>query len=148
MLSALALAVAAVLTVGSARYYFGPYQESRVYGSFNAEVSTSIGYYMQRLGPDWKQYFIGAPRMWAEFGSATFIARNPYYDVVEPLTAPPTFVDPAYNAAFIILPERMQELLYIQQAYPNGRLDEAHRDGKADEPLLFYVYVVETKSAG
>ena len=146
--NALALAVAVALVFGSVRFYFGPYQESHVYGSFNAEVSTGIGYYMERLGPEWKQYFFGAPRMWAEFGSATFISKNPYLDVVEPLTGPPGFVDPAYNAAFIVLPERMQDLEFIRQAYPNGRLEEVRRDGKADGPLLFTAYTVITKSSG
>lgn len=145
---ALALIVAALLALGSVRYYFGPYQQSMVYGSFNAEVSTSIGYYMQRLGPDWKQYFLGAPRMWAEFGSATFISKNPYLDVIDPLTGPPAFVDPAYNAAFIILPDRMADLEWIRQAYPNGQLEEVHRNGDADAPLLFTAYTVRLKSSG
>jgi 4-amino-4-deoxy-L-arabinose transferase-like glycosyltransferase len=145
---ALALAVAAALVFGSVRYYFGPYQESMVYGSFNGEVSTAIGHYMQRLGPQWKQYFFGAPRMWVDFGSATFISKNPYYDVIEPLAGPPAFVDPAYNAAFIILPERGQDLELIRQAYPNGRLEEVRRAGKPDGALLFTAYTVETKSSG
>jgi hypothetical protein len=139
---ALALAVAAALVVSSVRFYFGPYQQSMVYGSFNGEVSTAIGHYMNRLGPDWKQYFFGAPRMWADFGSATFIAKNPYYDVVDPLLGPPGFVDPTYNAAFIILPERMADLDHIRQAYPDGQLEEIHRSGKADAPLLFTAYKV------
>lgn len=141
-----ALAVALVLVSGSVRFYFGPYQESMVYGSFNGEVSTAIGHYMVRLGPDWKQYFHGAPRMWAEFGSAIFISKNPYLDVIEPLTGPPTYVDPAYNAAFIILPERQADLMWIQQAYPNGQLEEVYRDGDADKPLLFRAYTVRIKS--
>ena len=146
--NAVAVAVAAMLVVGSVRYYFGPYQKSMVYGSFNGEVSTAIGYYMQRLGPDWKQYFFGAPRMWVDFGSATFIAKNSYLDVVDPLAGPPTFVDPRYNAAFIILPDRMAELPLIQQAYPDGQLNEVYRNGEANGPLLFSVYTVKTKPAG
>lgn len=142
---ALALGVAALLVVSSARYYFGPYQQSMVYGSFNGEVSTAIGHTMQRLGPDWKQYFFGAPRMWAEFGSATFISKNPYLDVVDPLTGPPTFVDPAYNAAFIVLPDRRLDLEWIRQAYPSGQLEEVHRNGDADAPLLFTAYLVTIK---
>jgi hypothetical protein len=146
--SVVALAIAVVLVVGSVRFYFGPYQESMVYGSFNGEVSTAIGYYMQRLGPGWKQYFLGAPRMWADFGSATFISNSPYLDVVEPLAGPPAFVDPAYGAAFIVLPEREGDLAYIQQAYPGGWLEEVHRAAEGDSPLLFIVYTVDTESSG
>lgn len=139
-----AFAVAAVLAFGSVRFYFGPYQAGWTYGSFNGEVSTAIGYYMQSLGPEWKQYFHGAPRMWAEFGSATFIAKNPFLDVVEPLDGPPGYVDPAYNAAFVILPERMDDLAAIRQAYPDGRLVEIHRAGASAAPLLFTAYEVVT----
>jgi 4-amino-4-deoxy-L-arabinose transferase-like glycosyltransferase len=142
---ALALAVAVALVFSSAGYYFGSYQESMVYGSFNGEVSTAIGRYLQRLGPEWKQYFFGAPRMWADFGSATFISKSPYYDAVDPLTGPPAFVDPAYNAAFIILPERMADLDFIRRAHPNGELEEVHRNAEADAPLLFTVYTVVLK---
>ena len=146
--NALALAIAAVIVVGSVRFYFGPYQQSMIYGSFNGEVSTAIGYYLLRLGPEWKQYFFGAPRMWVDFGSATFIAKNPYQDVIDPLTAPPAFVDPAYNAAFIFLPERKADFALVEQAYPGGQLEEVHRDGEANGPLLFTAYTVRTKSSG
>lgn len=147
----LALAVAAVMVFGSVRFYFGPYQDSWTYGSFNGEVSTAIGHHMQSLGPSWKQYFHGAPRMWAEFGSATFISRNPYLDVVEPLSGPPAYVEPGYNAAFILLPERMGDLAFIRQAYPDGTLVEIYRAGgpagEPDGPLLFTAYDVVIRSS-
>ncbi len=147
----LAFSVAAFLVCGSVRFYFGPYQESWVYGTFNGEVSTAIGHHMQSLGPLWKQYFHGAPRMWAEFGSATFISKNPYLDVVEPLTGPPDYIDLGYNAAFILLPERMGDLAFIRQAYPDGTLVEIYRAGgpagEPDGPLLFTAYDVVIRSS-
>jgi len=106
---------------------------------------------MQSLGPLWKQYFHGAPRMWAEFGSATFISKNPYLDVVEPLTGPPDYIDLGYNAAFILLPERMGDLAFIRQAYPDGTLVEIYRAGgpagEPDGPLLFTAYDVVIRSS-
>lgn len=147
----LALAVAAAIIYGSVHFYFGPYQDSWAYGSFNGEVSTAIGHHMQSLGPSWKQYFHGAPRMWAEFGSATFISKNPYLDVVEPLTGPPDYIDLGYNAAFILLPERMGDLAFIRQAYPDGTLVEIYRAGgpagEPDDPLLFTAYDVVIRSS-
>jgi hypothetical protein len=135
--------VALVLAVISVRYYFGPYQELWVYGSFNGEVATRLGYYLRDLGPEWQEYFFGAPRMYADFGSTPFIAKGiRLYDVREPLSGPPDFVDPSYKAVFVFLPERIHELAFVQQAYPGGVLEEVHRIGDPDGPLLFTAYKV------
>ncbi len=137
-------AFAVVIAVISLRYYFGPYQDSRVYGSFNGEVATRIGYYLRELGPTWQEYFFGAPRMYADFGSTPFIAKGvPLYDVQQPLNSPPTFVNPEHNAVFVFLPERMAELDIVQQAYPGGRLERVYRDDDPSGALYFAAYLVE-----
>ena len=129
------------LALGSVQYYFGSYQQSWVYGSQNAEVATRIGYYLRDLGPEYKEYFFGAPRMYADFGSSQFIAKGiPFYDVTEPLVKPPAFVDPGYKPVFIFLPERINELDLVRQSYPNGVLEEVHRVDHPDGLLLFIAY--------
>ena len=138
----LAVALASI----SVRYYFGPYQASWTYGSFNGEVATRIGYYLRDLGPSWQEYFFGAPRMYADFGSTPFIAKGVrLYDVQQPLAGPPNFVDPNYNAVFVFLPERLNELALVQQSYPNGVLEEVHRVDDPDGPLLYTAYKVERR---
>jgi 4-amino-4-deoxy-L-arabinose transferase-like glycosyltransferase len=140
--------LAAGLTVISLRYYFGPYQSSWAYGSFNGEVATRIGYYLRDLGPGWEEYFFGAPRMYADFGSTAFIAKDvPVRDVLQPLDGPPTMIDPALKPVFIFLPERLGELEWVKQAYPDGVEEEVHRivlDEAPTEqlPLLFVAYRV------
>lgn len=135
--------LAIALALISIRFYFGPYQESWVYGSFNGEVATRIGYELRDLGPTWKEYFFGAPRMYADFGSSPFIAKGvPLYDVKEPISGPPDFVDNQQKAIFIFLPERLGELALVQQKYPSGTLQEVHRVGEPDGPLLYTAYLV------
>jgi len=139
------LVLAGLLAFGlawiSVQYYFGPYQQSWIYGSYNAEVSTRIGYYMRDLGPEYKEYFFGAPRMYADFGSSQFIAKGiQVHDVVQPLTRAPDFVDPKYKPVFIFLPERTKELTFIRQAYPNGVQEEVRRINDSVGPLLFTAY--------
>ena len=127
------------------RFYFDEYQRSWVYGSFNGEVATRIGYYFRDLGSDWQEYFFGVPRMHADFGSTSFIAKgNRLYDVRSPLTGPPSFVDSSQKAVFVFLPERANELAVIQKAYPNGVLEEVRRVGWQDGPLLFVAYRAES----
>jgi hypothetical protein len=143
----LAVALAAI----SLRFYFGPYQQSWTYGGVNAEVATRIGYYLRDLGPEYVEYFFGAPRMYADFGSTPFLAKGVrLYDVKQPLAAAPTFVDRNRKAAFVFLPERMRELDLVRRAYPNGVLQEVRRvplpgDPAAErqQPLLFTVYRVD-----
>jgi len=155
--------LALVLALTSVRYYFGPYQDLWIYGSFNGEVATRLGYYLRDLGPEWQEYFFGAPRMYADFGSTPFIAKGiKLYDVKEPLTRPPDFVDRKYKAVFVFLPERAHELELVKQRYPNGVQEEVRRIdrqalwpgtvSKADrsevpaseeKPLLFVAYKVE-----
>ena len=142
LVGGLALALALI----SVRYYFGPYQESWVYGSFNAEVATRVGYYLRELGPAYNEYFFGAPRMYANFGSTPFIAKgNLAYDVKQPLVGAPSFVDPKRKAVFVFLPERINELAIIQQAYPNGVTEQVRRIGAPDGPLLFTAYRVDSQ---
>jgi hypothetical protein len=60
-------------------------------------------------------------------------------DVLEPLTAPPDFVDTSQGAVFLLLPERAGELAWIQQAFPAGKTIEFHDSGGR---LRFLAYEV------
>jgi len=146
---AIAVALAAVLAFISVRFYFGDYQASWVYGNANAEVATRVGYYLRDLGPGWEEYFFGVPRMYADFGSTPFIARGvPLIDVWDPLDGPPSLADSGLKKVFIFLPERLEELKWVRQAYPGGVEEPVHRididEPASDElPLLFVAYRVE-----
>jgi hypothetical protein len=146
---ALSVILACALTVMGLRYYFGPYQSSWTYGSFNAEVATRIGYYLRDLGPGWEEYFFGAPRMYSDFGSIPFIAKDvPVQDVLEPLSSPPALVDSNLKPVFVFLPGRLGELEWVKQAYPGGVEEHVHRvvigEAPTDQrPLLFVAYRVE-----
>jgi 4-amino-4-deoxy-L-arabinose transferase-like glycosyltransferase len=138
--------LAVVLTAGSLSYYFGDYQRSWVYGSANGEVATRIGHYLRDLGPDWQEYFFGAPRMYADFGSTSFLAKGVrLYDVSPGLASPPKIADPSRKAVFVFLPERAKELTGVQQAYPGGVLEEVRRVGEPNGPLLFIAYKVASQ---
>ena len=146
---AMAVCLAIVLALVSVRFYFGQYQSSWVYGNANAEVATRVGYYLRDLGPGWQEYFFGAPRMVANFGSTPFIAKGArLHDVLEPLAGPPDIVDATSRTVFIFLPERLGELEWVKQAYPGGVEEPVHRVAikeapSAQLPLLFVAYRLE-----
>jgi hypothetical protein len=63
---------------------------------------------------------------WA-FGSMGFLApRVQGLDVLEPLQAPPDFVDESRGALFVFLPERSKELVWVKALLPDGDLWEFH----------------------
>ncbi len=99
----------------------------RVYGSFNAVVATALSVYEHdRLGPDWRVYFFGAPRMYYDFSTISYLAPQVEgADVRQPLVAPPgpTLVSSDKRAAFVFLPERRRELDLVRQTFPQGQLE-------------------------
>ena len=124
----LPLMVAVVLLgVASVRWYFVEYTPTLLYGNPNAVVATALGHYARdRLGPDWRIYLFGAPRLYAGFGSIPYLARGVEgTDVTAPLTGPPapTLVRPDKHAAFVFLPERARELDLVRQTFPGGELE-------------------------
>jgi 4-amino-4-deoxy-L-arabinose transferase-like glycosyltransferase len=138
---ALGLLVAA-MGAGSIRFYFVDYSPSRVYGSAHAETGAMIGHYLQTLEGEYTAYFFGAPRIYWGFGTMAFLApETPGVDVLEPLRAPPDFVDESRGALFIFLPERSGELAWVQEALPGGHLREFHDPGGR---LRFLLYEAET----
>jgi len=117
--------LAVVLAVGTVRFYFTEFTPSRRYGSPNGETATMMGHYLQELEPETQVYFLGAPRMYWSFGTMSFLAPHVSgQDVVEPLNAPPDFVDDGSGAVFLFLPERTGELAWVEQAFPDGHLKE------------------------
>jgi 4-amino-4-deoxy-L-arabinose transferase-like glycosyltransferase len=130
-----------VLAVSSVRYYFVEYTPSRRYGSRNGETATMIGHYLRGMEGDYHAYFMGAPLLYWGFGSTNFLAPDVTgEDIVEPLDAPPYDVETARKAVWIFLPERTGELSWVQQAFPNGHLEE-FRDGRGE--LRFVAYTVQ-----
>jgi 4-amino-4-deoxy-L-arabinose transferase-like glycosyltransferase len=121
----------ALLAVSSIRYYFVEFAPSGRYGSENGETATMVGYYLRDQDRGTQVYFVGAPRIYWGFGSMSFLAPQVIgRDVVDPLTSPPDFADQAAAAAagrgvvFVFLPERLEELFWVQQALPDGRVEE------------------------
>ncbi|MBI3973706.1 MAG: glycosyltransferase family 39 protein [Chloroflexi bacterium] len=135
---------AAVLAfgTGSVRWYFAEYTPLLVYGNPNAVVATALGKYArQSLGPGWRIYFFGPPRMHVGFGSIPFLAPDVEgVDVAQPLTAPPppNLAPPDKDAAFVFLPDRRRELDLVRQTFPGGELEEVPSPLSRDPLYILY----------
>ena len=84
--------------------------------------------------------FFGAPQMYIGFGSIKYLMPDiAGQDIPEPLTAPfdPKTLPDDKQPVFIFMPFRRNELTFVQQTYPNGRVEELPSPMPgATEPLL------------
>ncbi len=128
-------------------YYFtevyddGEQGEGYVLGGLNTYAATEIAHYLQEKEPtQQKVLFFGFPRM-GYFSLSTIPYLVPEMmgeDITEPLTAPPDW-QLIMPTIFIFLPERVNELQYVQQRFPVG--DYREFVDKNGSPL-FTVYEV------
>ncbi|WP_420629101.1 ArnT family glycosyltransferase [Candidatus Leptofilum sp.] len=122
-------------------FYFGSLYESYTLGGDNTVVATKIAYDLQDEPETPDVYFFGFPRM-GYFSLATipYLAPNVQaVDLVEPLTAPPDW-QITQPTMMIFLPERLDELRFVQEAWENGRYEEIRDENNR---LLYAVYRIE-----
>lgn len=119
-------------------FYFGDLYETYVLGGTNTVVANDIAEYLQAEPTRPTVYFMGFPRMgYYSLSTIPYLAPDAAaIDVIEPITVPPTWAitDPTLA---IFLPERLGELPFVQQAYPNGAYEEVL---DAENQLLYGVY--------
>jgi 4-amino-4-deoxy-L-arabinose transferase-like glycosyltransferase len=134
-----ALCLATLFSFNDLRFYFSDYTPRSDLGGVNTEVAQRVSEYLNDLGPEWRVYFYGSPRMGIGrehgFPSVAFLApdANPY-DVMETMTDLSHLPDLRFPATFIFLPERAFELNVVREAFPGGT--EKHFPGRL-ERILF-----------
>lgn len=135
-----AAAVMAVVMLIDLNYYFRQVYPSYVLGGANTVVATDIATFL-RDRPAEDVYFFGLPRMgYSSLATIPYLAPQMNgVDITEPLTAPPDW-SISRPSLFIFLPERANELPYVEQAYPGGRYQEIIGDNTG---FLYSVYEVE-----
>lgn len=138
---ALSLVLILFASYQSAHFYLVKYTPSHEFAGLNTEVADGMGKYLRVLGPSYKCYFFGAPRMYYNFATIPFIAQGVEgIDVTAPIRDNVDFVQSHGRATFVFLPERRSEFDVVQRFYPSGRLRE-FRNQKGQ--ILFIAYEVD-----
>lgn len=134
--------VAGIIALLNLNFYFREYTPTTEYGYVASQVATPLARYLQQRGGDYQIYLLSSGEVLSDNGVLHYMLYGtPAVDILEPLTGPPTFVDPSRDAVFVFLPSRRGELQWVRQAYPQGRLREfARPDGRP----LFTLYDVGT----
>lgn len=120
--------------------YFIDYAPNCLYEDLNTRYASYLGEYAGRLGPTYAPYSLSAPRVrYGTFKSVDYFTNSlPITDIVDPLTGPPTFIDPHSRAVFFFTPQREGELAFVQSYMPDGTVDRLYDCGK----LIMTAYVV------
>ncbi len=131
------------LTLTDLNFYFFKAYDTFILGGGNTETATHVANYLRSHEIE-KQtvYFFGFPRMgFYGFGTIPYLAPNKKgIDMPEErLTAPPDW-EVNQPTIFIFLPERLGELEFVEQAYPNGVYQEFFSN--VNGQLLFGSYEV------
>jgi 4-amino-4-deoxy-L-arabinose transferase-like glycosyltransferase len=134
-----------LISIISINLYFFEFSPKRRYGGPHALIATIISEkVLEDPGPDPEIYFFGAPRMYAEFGTMRYLIPDvTKIDILDPLESPYNPDPPPQGDFlwFIFLPERLDELQYVQQSFPGGHT-EAVRSVVDPEYIHYYLYTV------
>lgn len=103
--------------------YFRDYTPQRIYGGQDAELATQIAPKLNALKQDHNVYFVGPPFMYWNFATLPYLVPgDSAVDLLEPLEEPlPSYMNPQdLGAAFIIVPERRDEVEILKSTFPDG----------------------------
>ena len=124
-------------------FYFFQAPEKYIFGGVNTLIATEVADYLEASSEEERVYFFGFPRM-GYFSLSTIPYLVPdvvAVDVVQPLDEAPIWDLPEVTH-FMFLPERLNDLRFVEMAYPDGEYIQIFDDD--EEVLLFVIYKVES----
>ena len=127
----------------SLRTYFHDYTPDRLSGGPYAELATAVAPELERLGASYAVYLLGAPWMYADFPTLTYLAPS-----VEIIDLPERVTETLLNdlvaggqgLAFVVIPQRTEELAVLQEAFPGGGVQGLLRP--SDRRVTATLYIV------
>jgi 4-amino-4-deoxy-L-arabinose transferase-like glycosyltransferase len=140
--AALGALVVAAITAQGAYFYFNTYPAGHYFEDASNEAALLVNEQAARLGPDYRLYLLGEPRVRVTFPNFSYltpeVAKQDYNLVTaETLAALPSDNKGAFFAA---LPERRGDLELVAQLLPGGQWQEVRRR-RIDEPS-YYAYIL------
>ena len=134
------MALVLFLTAEHASFYFGEYRNHYYFEDPNGELALEAGQQLHQLGPDYALRLLGAPRVFADFPTLTFLAPNNdianlNLDELGAFTLPEN-----QGVLFAAIPENMDALDIIEDRFPGGTRQSIPR--KTKNEILYYAYIL------
>lgn len=134
-----------VLSVVSINLYFNDYTPRKIFGGEHAMIGTMISkHVLEDLGEDTQIYFFGTPRMYINIGSVRYLIPDiNKVDLLDRLESPFAPEEMPENSIllFAFLPERLDELEWVRQTYPDGQIQQIISPVEP-EKVLYTTYTV------
>jgi 4-amino-4-deoxy-L-arabinose transferase-like glycosyltransferase len=119
------MAVAMLIALLDINFYFVTYRQQHSFADRNTEIADNLAAYLNTLETEWDAYFFGAPNMYVDFPTITFLVTNFQKNVnlfdVEGFNSA-NIQATTKNKTFVFLPEHSAEIGEVQTQYPDGRL--------------------------
>jgi 4-amino-4-deoxy-L-arabinose transferase-like glycosyltransferase len=127
----------------SLRTYFHEFTPQRLSGGPYAELATAVAPELERLGAGYAVYLLGAPRMYADFPTLTYLApsveiRDLPVELTVALLA--NLAACGQGLAFVMIPQRTEDLAVLQEALPGGRAQSLLRP--SDRRVIATLYII------
>jgi 4-amino-4-deoxy-L-arabinose transferase-like glycosyltransferase len=118
----LTVAFIIIVSLFNLRAYFVDYGPSCLYEDWGTRFASYMGEALGKAGLEYKAYLLGYPRIWYGIHpSVDYLSGgNPITDIKDPLSGPPTFVEPGSKAIFFFTPEREGEMAAVMAYLPGG----------------------------
>jgi hypothetical protein len=135
-----AAALVMVIALENVFFYFGEYRSHYYFEDSSGEFAMEAGQHLNQLGPYFALRVLGAPRVFAEFPTLSYLApdhdiANLKADELETFTLP---VD--QGVLFAAIPENVSVLDVIEDRYPGGTRESVIRKSKNE--VLYYAYIL------
>jgi hypothetical protein len=121
-------------------FYFDIYTPRNNYAQTYAV--TEIADYLQPQAGQRYVYMFTHPYFYLHHGTIEFVGEQPdSMDVNDHLTSGTDLPDPptGLRPPFIFIPQRLDELVFVKQRYPNGQLQEYRIQPSGDRTIM-YIY--------
>jgi hypothetical protein len=121
-----------LLSFFNLKAYFVDYAPTCAYEGENTRLASYIGAYMGELGPTYTHYLMTAPRIdYGTYRSMKYLSGNlTANEIRETITSPLDSIVSNQKYAFYLIPQREDELTYLQRGLPSGKIDRIDECGK------------------
>ncbi len=133
--------VMAVVNLQGVLFYFGDYRSGHYFADASGELALESSREMAALGPDYRLYLLGEPRVFVGFPTFEFsLPGMDKYDLKLVSAGTVATLPRDKGAFFVAIPEHRADLERLRQLAPGGTWSEFPRVTRPE--VLFYAYTL------
>ncbi len=137
----LLISIVLILSTENGYFYFGEYRRLDYFQDASGELALEAGMQLQQQGPNVALLMFGAPRVYSDFPTMSFINPINIKEDVPPEDAAMVALPPSQGTLFVSIPENTDALNIIMQRFPGGVFLPVPRKAVPGETLYYSYYL-------